>query len=111
MSKMLRALVVEDSVEDTELLLSELRRGGYNTSFERVETADTMSAALERQDWDIVFGDYRMPRFNGAAALKRMAFYDPLTDLPNRNMLTGLLSRSIQTADGTGHSMALFCWI
>ncbi|HZR45123.1 MAG TPA: PAS domain S-box protein, partial [Candidatus Manganitrophaceae bacterium] len=49
---------------------SELRRGGYDVSFERVETADAMIAALERREWDIVFSDYQMPRFNGRAALK-----------------------------------------
>lgn len=70
MSKLLRALVIEDSIEDTELLLETLRRGGYEATFERVETADAMTAALERQAWDVVFGDYRMPHFNGAAALK-----------------------------------------
>src|SRR5581483_5973582 len=68
--KALRTLVIEDSIADTELLLSELRRGGYDVSFERVETADAMIAALERREWDIVFSDYQMPRFNGRAALK-----------------------------------------
>lgn len=70
MSKSLRALLVEDSIEDAELLLQELRRGGYDATFERVETADAMAAALEKHRWDVVFGDFTMPRFNGAAALK-----------------------------------------
>ncbi|HTN43095.1 MAG TPA: EAL domain-containing protein [Nitrospiria bacterium] len=66
----LRVLIVEDSVNDTELLVRELRRGGYEPAYERVETPETMSAALDRQVWDIVFGDYSMPHFNGVAALK-----------------------------------------
>ncbi|WDT79391.1 MAG: response regulator [Candidatus Manganitrophus sp.] len=70
MNKSLRALLVEDSIEDAELLLQELRRGGYDATFERVETADAMTAALEKHRWDVVFGDFTMPRFNGAAALK-----------------------------------------
>jgi diguanylate cyclase (GGDEF)-like protein len=69
-AKPLRVLIVEDSENDAELLLSELRRGGYEPTHERVETAKAMSAALDRQVWEIAFGDYSMPHFNGVAALK-----------------------------------------
>jgi diguanylate cyclase (GGDEF)-like protein len=70
MDKPLRVMIVEDSEDDAELLLQELRRGGFEPEHERVETAQAMTAALDRQLWDIVFGDFSMPRFNGAAALK-----------------------------------------
>ncbi|MBI3596220.1 MAG: EAL domain-containing protein [Nitrospirae bacterium] len=66
----LRVLIVEDSVDDTDLLLRELRLGGYEPTHERVETPEAMNAALDQQMWDIVFGDYSMPHFNGMAALK-----------------------------------------
>ncbi len=72
MGKPLRVLVVEDSQEDAELLIQELRRSGYEPTYERVETAEALSAALDRQGWDIAFGDYSMPHFNGVAALKRL---------------------------------------
>jgi CheY-like chemotaxis protein len=58
----LRVLIVEDSVEDTELLLKELRRGGYDPTHERVQTAEAMTAALAKQAWDIVIADYTMPK-------------------------------------------------
>ncbi len=70
MSKPLRALVVEDSERDAALLIRELRRGGYDLSFQRVETADAMHAALDSQSWDIVLSDYSMPRFSAPAALE-----------------------------------------
>lgn len=70
MSTPLQVLVVEDSAEDTELLLAELRRGGYDPTYERVQTADALSAALDSQPWDIVLADYSMPGFNGARALR-----------------------------------------
>ena len=70
MSKPLRALVVEDSERDTALLVRELRRGGYDLSFQRVETADAMHAALDSQTWDVVLSDYSMPRFSAPAALE-----------------------------------------
>jgi signal transduction histidine kinase len=65
----LRALIVEDSEQDSSLLIRELRRGGYDLSFERVETADAMQAALDNKVWDVVLSDYSMPRFSAPAAL------------------------------------------
>jgi two-component system cell cycle sensor histidine kinase/response regulator CckA len=66
----LRTLIVEDSEDDTELLLRELRRAGYDATYERVETAAAMQQALSRKAWDIVLSDYRMPQFSGLAALE-----------------------------------------
>jgi hypothetical protein len=43
----LRLLIVEDSEDDVELLVHELHRGGYEPSFERVETPPAMQAALD----------------------------------------------------------------
>ncbi len=51
------------------LLVRELRRGGYNPLFARVDTAEDMQAALASKEWDIVLADYVMPRFNVPAAL------------------------------------------
>ena len=65
----LRALIVEDSENDTLLLVHELRRGGYEPTYERVDSLETMKAALEKQPWDIVLSDYSMPDFRGTDAL------------------------------------------
>lgn len=62
--KTLRELPVEDSERDADLLLRELRRGGFDVSFERADTAEVMSTALEKQAWDIILCDYSMPRFD-----------------------------------------------
>ena len=45
MSTSLRALIVEDSENDALLVLRELRCGGFDVTWERVETAETMRAA------------------------------------------------------------------
>ena len=66
----LRALIIEDSEDDTDLLLRELRHGGYDPSHVRVETAETMSVELSSQTWDIVFSDFTMPQFNAFGALE-----------------------------------------
>lgn len=65
----LRLLIVEDSEDDVVLVVRHLRQGGYAPVFERVETADAMRAALQRQPWDLVIADYTLPRFSGPAAL------------------------------------------
>ncbi len=70
MATPLRVLIVEDSADDAELLLRELRRGGYEPTAERVETAQVMSTALARQPWDAILADYSLPQFSGFAALK-----------------------------------------
>src|SRR5512133_2306669 len=66
----LAVLIVEDSESDTQLILRLLKKAGYEVVAERVETAEQMRAALEKQqDWDIVISDYNMPQFSGPAAL------------------------------------------
>src|SRR5688572_5144328 len=69
MGKHLRALLAEDVERDALLLVKELERGGFDVSFERVETAEGLASALDRQAWDIVVSDYTMPRFNAPQAL------------------------------------------
>ncbi len=66
----LNVLVVEDNDADGELMLAELRRGGYDPIFERVDTGAAMNAALARRNWDIVLADYTLPHFSAPAALR-----------------------------------------
>jgi PAS domain S-box-containing protein len=67
--QLLRVLVVEDSEDDALLLTREMRQGGYEPWIERVETAEAMSAALDRHTWDLVLAEYALARFSGAGAL------------------------------------------
>ena len=67
----LRVLIVEDSEDDAALIVRELRQGGYEPIFKRVETALDMEAALAEQgSWELIISDYTMPQFNAVAALK-----------------------------------------
>ena len=67
----LRVLIIEDSEDDALLIVHQLERAGYKLTNERVETREAaMREALERQTWDIIISDYKMPRFSGIAALK-----------------------------------------
>jgi signal transduction histidine kinase len=75
-STRLSVLIIEDYEDDAALLLRELRRGGYDLTFERVDTAAGMNAALESKEWDLVVCDYSMPHFSGAEALRLLRTRD-----------------------------------
>jgi PAS domain S-box-containing protein len=68
-ANLLHVLIVEDSEDDTLLIIRQLRQGGYDPVYERVDTPEAMSAALDRRNWDIVISDYAMPHFSGLDAL------------------------------------------
>jgi signal transduction histidine kinase len=69
MSTPLHVLIVEDSEDDSLLILRELRGGGYDPKWKRVETEGDLKAALGEGTWDVVISDFAMPAFNGLAAL------------------------------------------
>src|SRR4051812_11038034 len=69
MSIPLHLLIIEDSEDDTQLLLNSLRKGGYQPVYERVDNAAAMAAALGQQAWDVVIADHSMPHFDAPAAL------------------------------------------
>ncbi len=70
MSIPLAVLIVEDTESDAQLIIRALKKAGYEITFEQVETAAQMRAALKKQTWDIVISDYSLPQFNGPAALR-----------------------------------------
>lgn len=65
----LRALLIEDSINDTFLIVRELQRAGMDVEFERVETAAYLRAALREQRWDLIICDCCLPQFDGKSAL------------------------------------------
>jgi len=66
----LRLLIIEDRDDDAQLLVLALRRAGYQLTWQRVETADAMRAALHRAEWDVIISDYTMPSFSARGALR-----------------------------------------
>src|ERR1051326_4929916 len=65
----LTVLIIEDSEEDADLVLLELRRGGFSPVFRRVDTPQDLRDALDERDWDMVLSDFAMPRFSMPQAL------------------------------------------
>ncbi|HTW64525.1 MAG TPA: histidine kinase dimerization/phosphoacceptor domain -containing protein [Bryobacteraceae bacterium] len=69
MNEALHLLHIEDSLSDAALTERVLTRAGYHVFSERVVSADQMREALQKQPWDLVIADYRLPGFDAPAAL------------------------------------------
>ena len=61
--EILHVLMVEDSVDDSELILEALREGGFEADCQRVETAAAMQTALAAGGWDVILSDHNLPSF------------------------------------------------
>jgi len=68
----MRVLIVEDSEDEALLLTHELKRAANDVSWKRVDTPETLKAALSEDDWDIVISDHAMPGFTSDAAYELM---------------------------------------
>lgn len=77
----LRVLVAEDSEDDYLLVLAELRRGGFEVTSRRVQSAEEFRQALEDGEWDVVLSDYSMPQFTALDALALLQ-KSPRRELP-----------------------------
>ena len=76
----LRALMVEDSRLDAELLRVQLERAYPNARLEVVREESDFLAALRAERWDVVLSDYELPGFTGADLLEhrnRLAPHTP----------------------------------
>jgi two-component system sensor histidine kinase UhpB len=67
---LLKVLLVEDSPDDADLMVQELRQAGMNLAAHRTDSAAGMTEALTRQSWDLVISDYNLPGFSGTEALQ-----------------------------------------
>lgn len=64
----LNVLIVEDSPNDAELMVEELRRCGFDPAWHRVETESEYLAYLDKSP-EIILADYSLPQFSGVRAL------------------------------------------
>ena len=69
MSIPLKVLLAEDSPDDADLILSQLRRDGFAPVWTRVFTENDFLAELQKLP-DIVLSDYAMPQFSGMRAAR-----------------------------------------
>ncbi|OGS01572.1 MAG: hypothetical protein A3G41_06220, partial [Elusimicrobia bacterium RIFCSPLOWO2_12_FULL_59_9] len=80
MGKPIRVLVIEDSEDDTLLLVRKLHEEGFAPTHRRVDTLDALGAALNEEAWDIIISDHSMPHFSAIHALQLLK--EKSMDLP-----------------------------
>lgn len=66
----LHVLLVEDSRDDADLILFEIRNAGFDVASRRVDTEEAMRRAMTDSKWDVVISDFHLPRFGTREALR-----------------------------------------
>ena len=69
-NKVLSVLIVDDSPDDAELPVRELRAAGYRLKTERVYSLAGMETALQKDSWDLVLSDLTLLQFSAMMALE-----------------------------------------
>jgi len=67
MATPLRVLIAEDSPDDAELMVAQLRYAGFNFAWRRVEKEADFLAEIQKSP-DLILSDYSMPQFTGLRA-------------------------------------------
>jgi signal transduction histidine kinase len=66
----LRILFVEDNPLDTELVIRELKKTGYELEWQRVDTEPEFKQRLAQDPPDLIISDHAMPQFSSSEALQ-----------------------------------------
>jgi diguanylate cyclase (GGDEF)-like protein/PAS domain S-box-containing protein len=69
-NKVLNVLIVDDSPDDAELPVRELRAAGYRLKTERVYNLAGMESALQKGAWDLVLSDLSLLQYSAQMALE-----------------------------------------
>lgn len=69
MNTEINILIVEDSPDDADMVVHELRRAGFTPKWKRVETEPDFLAEIKNSP-DVILSDYSLPGFTGLRAAK-----------------------------------------
>jgi two-component system cell cycle sensor histidine kinase/response regulator CckA len=70
MKSPLHVLHIEDCKEDSELIFHLLQKDGVDCQFERIETRAQVFDALQKDSFDLILADCKLPGFSGLQALE-----------------------------------------
>ena len=66
----LRALIVEDNSSDVELIVRELRLGGFDVIYDVVQSEAEVRALARANSYAVVLADFSLPQWRGLEALR-----------------------------------------
>lgn len=66
----IRILLIEDSRDDADLILHQLRVSGLNCDCKVAANLDDARQKLGEADWDLILADYHLPNFDAEQALE-----------------------------------------
>lgn len=70
MATPIRVLIVEDSEDDTALLINWIELGGYAPEYRQVQTETEFRKALQAESWDVILADFALPVFDVDSAFE-----------------------------------------
>lgn len=65
----LQVLIIEDSIDDTELMVRSLKSAGWIVDYARVDNHDDLHSNLTARTWDLILADHYLPGFSCTEAL------------------------------------------
>src|SRR5277367_5838455 len=71
-SSKLHVLLIEDSQLDIELVLRELRRGGFEPTSSVVQTPEAFREEVRGCNPDVILADYKLPGWRGMETLEML---------------------------------------
>ena len=69
MGESIKLLIADDSEDDALLVIRHLKQSGLDITTQRVDTIDSLHAALKTSRWDAILCDVNMPNLNPLRAL------------------------------------------
>ncbi len=70
MGRLLKILLIDDSPDDADLAILQLKKGGWEIKPLRVASRDALRAALKERSWDVILSGFSLPGFSGEEALR-----------------------------------------
>jgi len=68
--KEISVLIVEDSIYSADLNIREIKKAGYDVSYQIISSGQSMKTAINKCQWDLIISDNSMPNFNALKALE-----------------------------------------